>query len=247
MKTPRFFFFQRSIILFLVGLLACFSVCNERAFGAPKTFTEIKPAIVAAKEGKQLLLFVMLKNLSEESEAVEKILDEDLVLSEKEFVVVRCKNSQSAHRAIFSGKFKLDPEKAPMAAVSNAEGNLIASASGTKASTYRTMIELARAKAGLETDVTKIRKTIAKMFEDDKVVEGEVGEKIAEMGKEPDFLIRSRTWTFKDGKTLKAGLVEANGPTGIFVGSDGKRVERNFNDLSPEDIALLQKTLKSKK
>ena len=193
------------------------------------------------------MLFVMLKNLSEESEAVEKILEEDLDLSDKEFVIVRCKNSQSAHRAIFSGKFKLDPENAPIAAVSNAEGSLIASASGTKASTYRTMIQLARAKGGLETDITKIRKTIAKMFEDDKVVEGEVGDKIADMGKEPDFLIRSRTWTFKDGKTLKAGLVEANGPTGIFVGSDGKRVVKNFNDLSAADIALLQKTLKSQK
>lgn len=239
MKPSTLFSFRRCFCL-----IACLAFCSSQVLAAPKSFTEIKPAIAAAKEGSQLLLFVMLKNLSEESEAVEKILDEDLDLSEKEFVIVRCKSSQSGHRAIFSGKFKLDPEKAPMAAVSNAEGSLIASASGTKASTYRTMIQLARAKGGLETDITKIRKTIAKMFEDDKVVEGEVGDKIADMGKEPDFLIRKRTWTFKDGKTLKAGLVEANGPTGIFVGSDGKRVVKNFNDLSAEDIAFLQKTLK---
>ncbi|NOX99154.1 MAG: hypothetical protein GXP30_05395 [Verrucomicrobia bacterium] len=242
MKTSTLFSCHRSFCM-----LACLAFCSMQALAAPKSFTKIKPAIAAAKEGNQLLLFVMLKNLSEESEAVEKILDEDLDLSEKEFVIVRCKNSQSAHRAIFSGKFKLDPEKAPMAAVSNAEGGLIASASGIKASTYRTMIQLARAKGGLETDITKIRKTIAKMFEDDKVVEGEVGDKIADMGKEPDFLIRKRTWTFKDGKTLKAGLVSANGPTGVFVGSDGEEVVRNFNDLSPEDIAFLQKTLKSEK
>ncbi len=210
----------------------------------PKSFSEIKPAIAAAKEGKQYLLFVLLKNLSEESDAVAKILAEDLVLSDEEFVVVRCKTSQSAHRSIFADKFKLDPEKAPMAAVTDAGGGLVASASGTDPSTYRTLIQLARAKAGFERDTAKIRKTMEKMAKDDHIVDGAVGKKITSMGQDPLFLIKKRTWTFKNGKTMKAGLLEAKGATGIFVGEDGIEVERSFNDLSAEDIALLQKTLK---
>ena len=245
MKTSPLSLPIRHLLPGLAGILACAILVGEQALAAPKTFTEIPPAIAAAEKGKQLLLFVLLKNLSEESDAVEKILEEDMVLSEKEFVIVRCKSSQSAHRKMFADKFQLDPEKAPMAAVTDSEGGVMASASGTSASTYRTLIALARTKSGLETNLEKVRKTLGKMAEDDKIVDGPIGKKIATLGRAPVFLIGTRTWTFKDGKTLKAGLVEAKGPTGIFVGADGKKVERNFNDLSPEDIALLTKTLKS--
>ena len=133
-----------------------------------------------------------------------------------------------------------------MAAVTNAEGGVLASASGTKASTYRTLTALARVKNGFETNLEKVRKILGKMAEDDKIVDGPIGKKIATLGRAPVFLIGKRTWTFKDGKTLKAGLVEAKGATGIFVGDDGKKIERNFNDLSPEDIAFLTKELKPK-
>lgn len=229
-------------LIALIFLSLVLPVSN--AVAAPQSFTKIAPAISAAKKGNQYLLFVLLKNLSKESEAVEKIIAEDLTLSAKEFIVVRCKMSQSAHRALFKDKFQLDPELAPMAAVSDATGGLVASASGSDATSYRTLIQLARAKAGFEMKADKIRKTLAKVAEDDHVTDGEVGKKIAAMGDEPLFLIKKRTWKFKNGKTLRAGLVEAKGETGVFVGEDGIEVERNFNDLSAEDIELLKKTIK---
>ncbi len=228
----------------LVGLLACTALLAQAAVAAPQTFTEIKPAIAAAKEGRQLLLFVLLKSLSEESEAVEKILAEDLVLADGEFIVVRCKANQLAHRGIFAEKFKLDPEKAPIAAVTDSEGGVLVSASGTNPSSYRTMIQVARAKNGFETNSDKNRKAIEKMAGDDRIVDGPIGKKIAAMGTDPLFLIKPRTWTLKNGKTLKAGLLEAKGATGLFVDGDGKETELPFNSLSAEDIALLQKTLK---
>lgn len=244
MNTPRFLNHRKSLLPALVGLLACTVLFDYPVAAAPQSFTEIKPAIAAAKQGKQLLLFVLLKGLSEESEAVEKILAEDLVLSDKEFVVVRCKTNQSAHRGIFAEKFKLDPEKAPIAAVTDAEGGVLVSVSGTNPSSYRAMIQVARAKSGLETNSDKNRKAIEKMAQDDSIVDGAIGKKIAAMGQDPLFLIKERTWTLKNGKTLRAGLLEAKGATGVFVDDDGKEVELPFNSLSAEDIALLQKTLK---
>lgn len=244
MKHPQLLSSYRTLILVSVGILFYSIFFGERALAAPETFTEIQPAIAAAKKGNQLLLFVLLKSLSKESDAVDKILKEDIILSEKEFVIVRCKVSQSAHRKIFKDKFKLDPEKAPMAAVANSEGGLLVSASGTSASTYRTLTAVARVKNGFETNLENVRKTMGKMAEDGKIVDGPVGEEIATLGRAPVFLIRKRTWTFKNGKTLKAGLLEAQGPTGVFVGEDGKKIVRNFNDLSPEDIAFLTKELK---
>lgn len=226
-----------------LSLALCLVFITSPGRSAPQSFTQIKPAIAAAKEGKKYLFFVLLKNLSEESETVAKIMAEDMVLSEKEFVIVRCKTSQSAHRAIFKDKFKLDPEKAPLAAVTDAEGGLVASASGTDASSYRALVQLARAKVGFEKDTAKIRKILAKMAKDDHIVDGPTGKEIANMGQDPLFLIKKRTWTFKNGKKMKAALLEAKGATGIFVGDDGVEVERSFNDLSEEDIALLKKTL----
>lgn len=244
MKYPFPPYCHRSISTALVGLLTFIASFGGSAIAAPQSFTEIKPAIAAAKEGKQLLLFVLLKGLSEESEAVEKILAEDLVLSDKEFVVVRCKVNQSAHRGIFTEKFKLDPEKAPIAAVTDAEGGVLVSVSGTNPASYRAMIQVARAKSGLETNTDKNRKAIEKMGQDDSIVDGAIGKKIAAMGQDPLFLVKERTWTLKSGKTMKASLLEAKGATGVFVDDAGKEVELPFNSLSAEDIALLQKTLK---
>ena len=131
-----------------------------------------------------------------------------------------------------------------MAAVTDAEGGLVASASGTDAATYRNLIKLARAKAGFEKDPAKIRKILEKVSSDELIIDGVVGKKIADMGEDPLYIIKKRIWTFKNGKTMKAALLEAKGATGIFVGEDGLEVARSFDDLSAEDIALLQKKLK---
>ncbi len=222
------------------------SMIAGRSVAAPHSVADIGEAIAFARENKRLIVFVLATSFSDEAKAVQAILDGELALTGDEFVVVQCNPASAAHRQLFEERLKLETTTLPIVAVTDAQGNLIESASGTGAEAYERLIQLARVKTGLEKDPDKI--AMLKIASDETGLineDGVVGMRKSDVADDRVALTKVRTWTSKDGSTLLAALLEAKDAIGVFVKPDRSTVELRFDSLSDPDIAFLKVALAS--
>ena len=236
-----------TVVLALTLLLS--SLLTARStWAAPHKVADIADAIAFARENKRLILFVLGESFSKDAEAVEAIVDEELALTGDEFVVVHLKQGTAAHRQLFEERLKLDIKTLPVAAVTDAVGNLIQSASGTEREEYTRLVALARVKTGLEKDPEKIAALEIDSDETGYINEdGVFAMRTSEVAGGRVAITKVRTWKFKNGETLLAALLEAKDAIGVFVTPESKTVEHRFDALSAADIDFLTQALASGK
>jgi hypothetical protein len=215
---------------------------------APHKAGDIGDAIAFARENKRLILFVLGQSFSKEVEAVQAMLDEELALTGDEFVIVNLKQETAAHRQLFEERLKLETKVLPLAAVTDAVGNLIQSASGTEREDYTKLVALARVKTGLEKDPVKIAALKIDSSETGYINEdGVFAMRKRDVAGSRVAITEVRTWKFRNGSTLLAALLEAKDAIGVFLTPEGKTVEHRFDGLSEADIDFLKQALVSEK
>lgn len=219
---------------------------SARAGDPPRVFAEPTEGVSHAREGekRRLILFLLVENFAPESEAILKAVNEELDSRGGEFAIVRCRQESADHRRLFQERFQQDPAKMPLGVVATADGQVVTGTNGKSPDAYRLMLRAARVQGGIETDpgkIAAIRKEIA--TGDPEVVSEVFGIKKGDFEPEMVALTEERSWTLRDGTTLRAALLEARGATGIFVKPDGSKVELEFERLGAADVAYLGKKL----
>ena len=221
---------------------------SNSASAAPHKANDIADAIAFAREHRRLILFVLGETFSEQTEAVQKMVDVELAVTGNEFVVVHLKTGTAAHRQLFEDRLKLDIKDLPVAAVTDAAGNLIQSTSGTEQEDYTELVAMARVKTGLEKNPEKIAALKIDSSETGYINEdGVFAMRKGDVAGSRVALTKVRTWKFKNGDTLVAALLEAKDAIGVFVTPEKKTVEHRFDALSEVDIDFLKQTLASGK
>lgn len=219
-----------------------------RAEEDPKVFGELGEGIAHAREGDRLLLFLLVENFAPESDDILEAVNEELAGRGHEFAIVRCRHESLDHRKLFEERFEQDPDKMPLGVIATTGGEVVTGTNGKAPEAYRIMIKAARIQGGKEKDpavIASIEEEIAKELEDGDEMLGDTifGLKKKDVGPKMLLLSEYRTWTFKNGATLEAALLEAKDTIGVFVKRDGSKQEANFNDLSAGDIAFLTNLL----
>lgn len=227
-------------IFFLSAVLATATVAAEE----PKVFHDLAEGVASAREGERLLLFLLVENFAPESDAILEAIHEELATRGDEFVIVRCRHESADHRKLFEERFLQNPDKMPLGVIATASGEVIIGTNGKSPEVYRLLIRAARVRGGKEKDPEKIAAIEEEIEEsDERIGDSIFGLKKKDLGPKMVLLTDYRTWTFKNGATLEAALLEAKDTIGVFVERDGSRTEANFNDLSPADIAFLTELL----
>ncbi len=235
---PRFPPFLPAV-LFLLATASASLPAEE-----PRVFSDLGEGVAFAREGERLLLFLLVENFAEESAAILAAVNEELADRGDEFAIVRCRHESADHRKLFEDRFKQDPDKMPLGIVATASGEVIIGTNGKSPEVYRLLIRAARVRGGKEKDPGKIAAIEEEIEEsDERMGDSIFGLKREDVGPKMVLLTDYRIWTFENGATLEAALLEAKDTIGVFVKRDGGRTEANFNDLSPADIAFLTKLL----
>lgn len=235
MQTPPLF-----VILVLSVAFAMTPALAEE----PRVFQDLAEGVAHAREGERLLLFLLVENFAPESDAILAAVNEELATRGHEFAIVRCRHESAEHRKLFEERFKQDPDKMPLGIVATASGEVIIGTNGKSPDVYRLLIRAARVRGGKEKDPGKIAAVEEEIEEsDERIGDSIFGLKKKDVGPKMVPLTDYRIWTFENGATLEAALLEAKDTIGVFVKRDGGRTEANFNDLSPADIAFLTKLL----
>lgn len=212
----------------------------------PRVFKELGQGVSYAKDGDRLLLFLLVENFAEESDAILEEVNRELADRGKEFAIVRCRNESADHRALFKDRFKQDPNKMPLGVIATAGGEVVIGTNGKEPEAYRIMIRAARIQSGKEKDPEKIAAIEAEIAGGDELITNTIfGLKKRDIAEKKVLLSEYRNWLFENGATMNAALLEAKGATGVFVTRKGNRREVNFNDLSPGDKAFLTDLLGS--
>ena len=236
------------VIAVALTMLASGLLTSTSSLAAPHKAADIAEAIAFAREHKRLILFVLGESFSHDAEAVRKIVDEELALTGDEFVIVHLKEGTAAHRQLFEERLKLDIKALPVAAVTDAVGNLIQSANGTEREDYTKLVQLARVKTGLEKDPEKIAALQIDSSETGYINEdGVFAMRKGDVSGGRVAITKVRTWKFKNGDTLLAALLEAKDAIGVFVTPEKQTVEHRFDGLSEADIDFLRQALASEK
>ncbi len=224
--------------LFLVFL----TTSLDLASAATEIFTDPRLAIEAARKDDRLIIFFLATPFSKESKAVEETVLDQVSGLEKEFVIVRCDMESSSDRSLFGERFGKDLERAPMAVVSDSQGKEITGCYGIAPSLYRKMLIHSRIQGGFVKDKAEIkalREELIKDSDEEDLVKGIFGIKVSDLQREKLLLTKQRVWTYKDGSSFEAALLEGRGATGIFVEANGNEKEVSFVDLSEESIRFL--------
>ncbi len=217
-----------------------------RAQGEPRVFSDLAEGVAYAREGDRLLLFLLVENFAEESDAILEAINAELSDRGHEFAIVRCRTESADHRRLFEERFKQDPSKMPLGVIATPDGEVVIGTDGKSPEAYRLMISAARIQGGLEKDPEKIAAIEAEIADGDEAITDSIfGLRKKDVAGKMVLLTEYRTWIFNNGATLEAALLEAKGATGIFVQPDGTRKEVNFNDLSAGDKAFLTRLLTS--
>ena len=214
----------------------------------PKVFSDLAEGVAHAREGGRLLLFLLVENFAPESDAILEAVNSELATRGAEFAIVRCRYESADHRKLFEERFKQDPSKMPLGVVATAEGEVVIGTNGKSPEAYRIMIKASRIQGGIEKDpdkIASIEAEIAQELEDGDEMLGDsiFGLKKKDVGPTMVLLSEYRTWSFKNGATLDAALLEAKDTIGVFVKRDGSKTEAKFNDLSAGNIAFLTRLL----
>ncbi|MCB1232537.1 MAG: hypothetical protein KDN19_19980 [Verrucomicrobiae bacterium] len=232
----------------LLATFATFAVSSATRAEDPKVFADTNEGVAYARDGERLLLFLLVENFAPESDAILEAINAELAGRGEEFVIVRCRYESADHRKLFEERFKQDPSKMPLGVITNSKGEVVIGTNGKSPEAYRIMIKAARIQGGKEKDpekVAAIEKEIAEEMEggDETIADSIFGLKKKDVGPKMLLLSEYRIWTFKNGATLDAALLEAKDTIGVFVKRDGSKNEANFNDLSAGDIAFLTQLL----
>jgi hypothetical protein len=215
-----------------------------RAEEAPRIFSDLQEGVTYAREGNRLLLFLLVENFAEESEAILEAVNDELSTRGHEFAIVRCRTESADHRKLFEERFQQDPSKMPLGVIATADGKVVIGTNGKSPEGYRLMISAARVQGGLEKDPEKIAAIEAEIADGDESITNSIfGLRKKDVAEKMILLTESRTWTFANGSTIEAALLEAKGATGIFVLPDGSQKELNFNDFSDDEKAFLGRLL----
>ena len=205
----------------------------------PREFIELGKGVEHAKEGKRLVLFLLVQTFADETDAILKAINEELAGKGHEFVIVRCQNESAEHRKLFKERFKQDPDKMPLGVVTKSSGEIVTGTNGKSPEAYRIMILASRIQAGYETDSSKIAALNDAIMTDEEAASTVFGIKRSDIEVTKQLITKYRDWRFRDGRILKAALLEANGPKGTFILVDGKEVEVDFDSLSDADKGYL--------
>ncbi|MDF1850898.1 MAG: hypothetical protein P1U85_08705 [Verrucomicrobiales bacterium] len=209
---------------------------------APEIYSDPRSGIEAAKNGNQLIIFLLVDGFSKEGKAIEEAVLDEIAEFEKEYVVVRCDARSSEDQALFKTRFGKDLSKSPMAVVSDSAGKEITGCYGVSPVLYRKMLIHSRIKGGFVKDkeaIKQLRERLVADAEEEDLVKGIFGIKISDLKGEKILMTAQRTWTYKNGDTFRAALLEGRGKTGIFVEESGAEREVSFVDLSDPDLQFL--------
>ena len=88
----------------------------------PKVFNELADGVADARDGKRLLLFLLVENFAPESDAILTAVNDELANRGSEFTIVRCRNESADHRQLFQERFKQDPSKMPLGVIATPTG-----------------------------------------------------------------------------------------------------------------------------
>ncbi|MEM9281147.1 MAG: hypothetical protein AAGA96_04925 [Verrucomicrobiota bacterium] len=240
--SPRSLGKPWTIGLTIIAVFLCPRLSNAEE---PRVFIELGKGISYAKEGNRLVLFLLVESFADETDAIVEAINQELIQRGNEFVIIRCQNESADHRTLFEDRFKQDPDKMPLGVVATSAGDVVIGTNGKSPDAYRIMIQAARIQSGLEKDPDKIASLQAAIASDEDAASTVFGLKRSDVEVKKELLTDYRDWNFQNGTVVNAALLEAKGQTGIFVTTDGKEQELNFNDLSPEDITFLQSILAS--
>ncbi len=210
----------------------------------PRVTQDASTAISYAKTNKQPLVLFALIDASEGSRNFAKLLnDNKLKMKGEEFVVALCNASEAKNKSLFAKRFAQKVDQLPAVVITNLEAKRMAPGlNGVQVQDdYDRMIHAALQEAGLRPkDAPVVSSTTGELLEGSSKV-FRVKKEEVEAG--AVVITEYRDWTLKNGETFNGAVLEAKGVEGIFRLEDGKEKKVNFNDLSPADIAFLQKAL----
>tara|TARA_R110002096_G_scaffold305388_11_gene500268 strand:+ start:380 stop:1108 length:729 start_codon:yes stop_codon:yes gene_type:complete len=230
-------------LLPLLGITLLTFAPRAVAADDPRVFIELGKGVSYAKEGNRLVLFLLVENFAEESAAILSAINQELSGKESEFAIVRCRNESADHRKLFKERFKQDPDQMPLGVIATAAGKMVTGTNGKSPEAYRIMIQSGRIQAGFENDPAKIAALQNAIESDEAAASSIFGLMPSEVAVTRQLLTDYREWKFNDGTTIKAALLQANGPTGTFVTMDKKEHELDFNTLSDDDKNYLTSIL----
>tara|TARA_R110000850_G_scaffold66959_6_gene148597 strand:- start:6296 stop:7024 length:729 start_codon:yes stop_codon:yes gene_type:complete len=211
----------------------------------PKVFIELGKGVSHARDGKRLVLFLLVENFAKESESILEAINQELSGKGHEFTIVRCRNESADHRKLFEDRFKQDPDKMPLGVIASPAGEVVIGTNGKSPDAYRIMIQAGRIQAGFETDPDKIAALRNAIENDEDAANSVFGLKRSDIEVTRHLITEYRDWKFANGTTLKAALLEAKGATGVFITMEGKERELDFNSLSDADKGYLSIILSS--
>ncbi|MCB1237111.1 MAG: hypothetical protein KDM91_18735 [Verrucomicrobiae bacterium] len=210
------------------------------AFAEPKSFGDSREAVAFARENDRLIAFVMLRDLSDDSREAEAALTAALAAHEKEFVIARCRNGNAGDRTLFTDRFGEPLETFPVLVLATAGGEKLAGATGADPDALAAAILSARQKAKrLTPEEIAMAEEKAKDAAG-RLTTGAISIKKGDVTERMVTLSPVRDWKFKDGTTVNAALLDADGPGGTLIRPDGEKIPVQFGKLSAEDIAYLQ-------
>ncbi len=233
---------KRSPILFTLFLAL---TAASLTAAEPLKFREPREAIAAAKQTDRLIFFLLIEGFEEASQKVEAAMVEAVKKQDGDFFVLGiCQHRNLSHRAMFEQRFGKDVSKAPVAVISDAEGNELTGCYGQDPETYVNMLRFARLKAGKFADREE-EERLKQQLADEEII-GDTIFGLTRSMIEPArvFLTPERIWTFKNGDTMKAALLTAEGTNGTFIKEDGSEAVVDFNLLTGREIVYLQQVLR---
>ena len=234
--------------LFLCFVI-CFVLISLRVFAESNVaqFKDPRAAIGAAKSQNKLIVFFLSDSRNEKHEKIGKSLIEELNRMEEDFVFVASSNGSASDKALFSGRFKQDISKLPIAVVSNSTGEAMASYGGDKAIEFQRMLLKAHLKSGKVTNPLELAALKERIKNVEKRAEQVTDSFLApirdDLKKKKAALTPLRIWEKKDGTKVRAILIEALGTHGKFIDEKGDTFEIDFTTLSQSDVVYLQSVL----
>ncbi len=228
------------ITLFTASLLfaSWCQAANPRVLKAPFD------AISYARTNEQpLILFALIDGTDGSRNFAQLFNDNLLKMDSKEFVVALCDASDSKNQALFAEKFAQDVKTLPAVLITNVQGKVVApSLNGIQLQDdYDRMIHAALVEVGLRDKAEPvISSTTGEVLEGSSKVFRLMKDEV-ESG--AVVITEYRDWTLKNGETFNGAVLKAEGANGTFMLDSGDEKKVNFNDLTPEDIAFLQKAL----
>lgn len=192
---------------------------------APETFDDFDDAVAhARKEGKHIVI-AALKSGDVPSFKLGQLLKANaLFLSAANIAVFEYKVDDDAKLTSFKSHFNVAGAGIPVVVIADSSGKPLAS------------------KTGLlnEEEYVAFVKEVAGEDAIEIPPEGMFGVKKDDLVGSVD-LTETRNWMTVTGRRFTGALVEANGSMGIFRTPDGREIKVGFNDLSPKDVAFLEK------